>query len=315
MPAFNAERYITESIRSVLEQTFADWELVVVDDGSTDHTADVVRNVAASDARITYVSQKNCGQGAARNTGVRETSGTFVAFLDADDLWLPQKLERQLTVMKDTDVDLVYCDGYVFYDDGTPERSDFFAIVPGRTDGATMFPLLFAYNRIAALSVVARRDALDRVGLFDENRRLQNCEDYELWLRLAREGSTFYGMTDKLIRYRRHSASSTHSESKMLGPMIEVMKKHSDAIDLHISQHRIRQLYRKLIAALIAENDLVVARKCMREFALWDKGSIVTLCQRFLLRLSPRNFDNISREYLYPTEWHVTNLINKLWSQ
>jgi len=312
MPAFNAERYIADSIRSVSYQTFTDWELVVVDDGSTDRTAEIVRELAAEDARILYVRQQNGGQAAARNTGIHRSSGTVVAFIDADDLWLPQKLERQLAVMKDTAVDLVYCDGYVFYDVGAPERSDFFAIVPGRTDGATMFPLLFAYNRIATLSVVARRDALERVGLFDENRRLQNCEDYELWLRLALEGSTFFGMTDKLMRYRRHSASSTHSESKMLGPMIEVIKKHSQTIDPHTAQQRIRGLYRELIATLIAENDLSGARERMKEFALWDKGGIITMCQRLLLRFSPRNFDIVSREYLYWTEWHVGNLINKL---
>jgi hypothetical protein len=97
--------------------------------------------------------------------------------------------------------------------------------------------------------------------------------------------------------------------------MIEVAKKHSDAIGPSTSRRRIRQLYRELIVALIAENKLTEARERMREFALWDKGGIVTMCQRFLLRLSPRNFDNISRQCLYRTEWHITNLINKLRSQ
>jgi teichuronic acid biosynthesis glycosyltransferase TuaG len=315
MPAFNAEQYIADSIRSVLEQTFTDWELVVVDDGSTDRTADIVRGLGDSDARITYVQRENGGQAAARNTGIRHASGTVLAFIDADDLWLPEKLARQLSVMEETAADVVYCDGYVFYDDSTPERADYFAVVPGHTDGATMFPLLFAYNRIGTLSVVARRDALERVGLFDEDRRLQNCEDYDLWLRLARAGSTFYGMTDKLIRYRRHSTSSTHSESKLLGPMIDVMKKHSEDVDHRTSQQRIRGLYRELIATLLAEDDLVGARERMREFALWDKGGLVTMFQRILLQLSPRNFDGISRECLYRTEWHVGNLINRLRSQ
>ncbi|HEY5402849.1 MAG TPA: glycosyltransferase [Pyrinomonadaceae bacterium] len=315
MPSFNAERYVAESIRSVLGQTFTDWELVVVDDGSVDRTAEVVCKLAAEDPRIRYVWRENGGQAAARNTGIRYLPSPVVAFIDADDLWLPEKLARQLSVMEETAADVVYCDGYVFYDDSTPERADFFAVVPGRTDGATMFPLLFAYNRIATLSVVARRDALERVGFFDEDRRLQNCEDYDLWLRLARAGSTFYGMTDKLIRYRRHSASSTHSESKLLGPMIDVMKKHSEDVDHRTSQQRIRGLYRELIATLLAEDDLVGARERMREFASWDKGGLVTIFQRILLQLSPRNFDNISRECLYRTEWHVGNLINKLRSQ
>ena len=311
MPSFNAERYVAESIRSVVRQTFTNWELVVVDDGSTDRTAEVVRRLADADARIRYVRRENGGQAAARNTGIHLVSAPVVAFIDADDLWLPEKLARQLAVMEETAADVVYCDGYVFYDDGTPERTDGFAVVPGSTDGATMFPLLFEYNRIATLSVVARRDALERVGLFDEDRRLQNCEDYDLWLRLARAGSTFYGMTDKLMRYRRHSASSTHAESTMLGPMIEVVRKQSQGIEPRASQQRIRGLYRELIASLIAEDDLVGARERMREFAVWDRG-LVTMCQRVLLRLAPRNFTRISRKCLYRTEWHVANLIDKL---
>jgi teichuronic acid biosynthesis glycosyltransferase TuaG len=309
MPAFNAERHIAESIQSVLDQTFADWELVVVDDGSTDRTADVAAGF--HDSRMRYLRQENRGQAAARNTGIRSSSAPFVAFLDADDLWLPGKLEAQLNAIHNTGADLVYCDGYVFYDDGSPERSDFFAIVPGTTDGPTMLGLLYEYNRIATLSVMVKRAAIDQAGLFDEDRRFQNCEDYELWLRLARSGCLFHGSSEKLVRYRRHSGSTTHHESRMLGPMIEVIKKHQDCVSRSTALRRIRELYRGLVTSLIKEGDIAGARKAMRSFGTWDRAGLVTQCQRLLLRLSPGAFVRVSRGLLYPTEWHLTRFLDK----
>jgi teichuronic acid biosynthesis glycosyltransferase TuaG len=312
MPAYNASRHIAESVQSVLAQTYPHWELLVVDDGSTDDTAEVVHRFVASDARVRYFSRPNGGQAAARNTGLREARGDLVAFLDADDLWLPEKLESQLAVLDSTGAHLVYCDGYVFYDDGSPDRADFFAVVPGAADAATMLRLLYAYNRIPTLSVVVRREALDRVGMFDESRRIQNCEDYDLWLRMARAGCSFYGMPEKLMRYRRHAQSTTYRESRMLRPMVEVARKHADCLDRRETRRKIRERYRDVITTLLAEGDIAGARESMREFAAWDRRGLVTACQRILLRLSPGSFKRVSRQYLYPAEWHLTRLTAKL---
>ena len=307
IPAFNDAQHIRQSIQSVLAQTFEDWDLIVVDDGSTDETAAVAGSF--SDSRIRCVRQQNGGQASARNTGITNTHGEFVAFLDADDLWLPEKLDRQIEIAHQTGAGIVYCDGYVFFDSGNDERSDFFAIVPGLNDGATMVTLLYQYNRIATLSAMVSRNVIESVGLFDESRLFQNCEDYELWLRLARAGHTFYGMPDKLMRYRRHGSSTTHRDSKMLRPMIEVVKKHSDAVDEKTAHTRIRNLYRDLITALIAEDDLADARQAMREFAAWDRNGMITQCQRVLLRWFPRSFVKVSRRCLYPIEWRLSRLL------
>jgi teichuronic acid biosynthesis glycosyltransferase TuaG len=310
MPAFDAGQYIAESIQSVLEQRVSDWELIVVDDGSTDNTSEVVARF--TDPRIRLLRRENGGQAAARNTGIRHSSAPVVAFLDADDLWLPEKLARQLDILQQTNADLVYSDGFVFYDDGSPERADFFAVVPGRVDGPTMFRLLYDRNRIATLSVVVQRQALERAGFFVESRRFQNCEDYDLWLRLAHAGCSFYGLSDKLMRYRRHSASTTHLESSMLAPMIEVVKEHSGGVNARVARRRIRGLYRDLVTALLAENDLTGARERMRQFAAWDRRGLVTMCQSVLLRLWPARFNPVSRKCLYRIEWRITNLMDKL---
>ncbi|HEX7316872.1 MAG TPA: glycosyltransferase family 2 protein [Pyrinomonadaceae bacterium] len=312
MPAYNAGRYIAESVESVRGQTFQDWELVVVDDGSEDDTRAVVEAYAASDARVRYVRRPNGGQAAARNTGLARARGSLVAFLDADDLWLPEKLEAQLAVLERTGVDLVYSDGY-FFSDEEVELDERFDILPGEARGAEMFRTLFASNRIGTLSVLVKRGALDAVGLFDEDRAYQNCEDYDLWLRLAKWGAGFYGMTERLMRYRRHAAATTYAASRLLAPMLAVILKHAPdpALDPLLVRRRVRALYRDLISALVTEGRVEEARRRMREFYAWDRGAPVTALQRLLLRLSPGRYNYISREVLYRAEWHLRGLLGR----
>jgi hypothetical protein len=173
-----------------------------------------------------------------------------------------------------------------------------------------MFRTLFAANRIGTLSVLVKRSALDAVGLFDEDRAYQNCEDYDLWLRLARGGASFYGMPERLMRYRRHAAATTYTASKLLAPMLAVILKHSGdaALDPTLVRRRVRGLYRDLISALVSEGKFEEARRRMREFGAWDRGGVVTALQGLLLRSFPRRYNYISRELLYRAEWHLSRL-------
>jgi teichuronic acid biosynthesis glycosyltransferase TuaG len=314
MPAFNAAGHIAESIESVLGQTFGGWELVVVDDGSTDNTAEVVRRFVAADARVRYVRRPNGGQAAARNTGLGEARGRLIAFLDADDLWLPEKLEAQLAVLEEKNMDLVYTDGYIFSNDGAESPEERFHILPGEARGVEMFRVLFTSNRIGTLSVLVKRSALDAVGLFDEDRAYQNCEDYDLWMRLAKRDAVFYGMPERLVRYRRHAAAMTRVESKLLKPMLAVIKKHAGDSRLSAGKvrKRVRGLYRDLVSALIKEDQLAEARAYMEEFRRWDGSAFVTQCQSFLLRVLPRGYNFISRVFLYRAEWHASRFAAKL---
>lgn len=309
MPAYNAERYVADAICSVLAQTYKDWELVVVDDGSKDGTGEVVRGFAAQDARIRLVARENGGQAAARNTGIRASRGTLVAFLDADDLWVGEKLELQLRALAETGADVLSSNGFVFEDDNTSVEAYELSTVPGRTEGAEMFRLLYAFNRIQIQSVLVRRELLEKVGLFDEDRRYQNCEDYDLWLSLAAAGALFYGMEEQLIKYRRHDAASTHRLSNVLRPMVEVKKKHGHGAVLGEKEvrTRIRDLYRSLIEALVRENKLAEAARSLEEFAAWE-ANVVTRAQKLVLKLWPRAFNFISRECLFRIEWHVNRV-------
>ncbi len=313
MPAYNAEKHVAESIRSVLEQTHANWELIVVDDGSTDGTPDVVREFVNSDGRIKYIFQQNGGQASARNTGIRNSSGDLIAFLDADDLWLSEKLQLQVKKMEETNADVISSSGFVFGEEDIEVNEDALAIVPGRTEGTEMFRLLYAYNRLTIQSVLTRRDVLDKVQLLDESRAYQNCEDYDLWLMLAREGAVFYCLEDRLIRYRRHKSASTFEESNVLRPMIAVMKKHGGHPSLNQKEVtlRLRNLYRNLLSALVKENKLAQARECMKEFAAWDATNLITRLQRVLLSVWPRHFNFVSRECLFRIEWHLHRVFGK----
>src|SRR5690349_11714286 len=114
MPAYNADKFIAPSLQSVIDQTYANWELIVVDDGSTDGTAETVQTFSRGEARIKYFYQNNRGQGVAKNTGIRVAGGDFVAFLDADDLWCQGKLAMQTCAMLETGADLMFSNGFIF---------------------------------------------------------------------------------------------------------------------------------------------------------------------------------------------------------
>ena len=309
MPAYNAGRYVAEAIESVRAQSYERWELIVVDDGSRDNTAEVVEGFALKDARIKCLRRQNGGQGAARNTALAQAWGPLVAFLDADDLWIPGKLSLQVSTLIETEAQVVFSDGFYFTDDDTTDESLPFETMKGKFAGEEMFKLLFAYNRIHVLSVLVRRDALDAVGLFEESRLCQNCEDYDLWIKLARDGAVFYGMHEHLVRYRRHAGSMTASQVKALTPMIATLKKYASDIRLSpvLVRRRLRQLYRSLLPALIDEGKLSQARECAEELYALDQFGIISLLQRLVVRTAPHNFNFVSRQ-LYRVEWRLLKL-------
>jgi glycosyltransferase involved in cell wall biosynthesis len=195
IPAYNAAATVGEAIDSVLAQTYADFELVVVDDGSTDETAQIV--AARDDPRVRCVRTENRGVAAARNHGIELTSGELVAFLDADDAWQPEKLERQhlaLTTtpsiglsftsaaLVDDDLETIGLDDAVEYADYTEQ-------------------LLLTGNILSAggSSVMARRSVIDQVGGFDP--QLSQCADWDLWLRLSLV-TRFAVIHEPLVLYR-----------------------------------------------------------------------------------------------------------------
>lgn len=180
MAAKNYGRFIAQAIESVLAQTFAGWELVVVDDGSSDDTEAVVRPFLV-DHRVRYVRSDTLGQSRAKNLGLGLTTGAFVAFLDADDAWLPTKLARQLaTLDADPAVGVVFSGRRIIDEAGTELPA---AAPPSADHRGDVLGAIFRKNFVCFSSAVVRRAVFDHVGGFDPT--LDLAIDYDLWLRVA----------------------------------------------------------------------------------------------------------------------------------
>jgi glycosyltransferase involved in cell wall biosynthesis len=195
MASKNYARYLPEAIDSVRVQTFADWELVIVDDGSTDDTPLAVKPFLA-DPRIRCVRSDKLGQIRAKNLGVSLSRAPFIAFLDADDVWLPAKLEKQLARFRSNpETGVVYTLRSLIDGDGNPLPTRSVATPPrGR-----VFDRLFVQNFVCFSSAVVRREVLGHVGLLDSQWDL--AIDYDLWLRVAKHYS-FDFVEEQLVRYR-----------------------------------------------------------------------------------------------------------------
>jgi glycosyltransferase involved in cell wall biosynthesis len=205
IPTYNRANLISETLDSVLSQTVNDIEVIVVDDGSTDATPAVV----SSYQRVRYLHQANAGQAAARNAGIRMAMGEYIAFVDDDDLWLPNKLAQQLDCLHAESAAWVYCDALVF--DGTSGQPlHRFSQINTPHNGHVGAQLLIR-DFIASPTPMVRRDVFDRVGLFDASPLLRRREDWEMWLRIAAHYPLSY-IPEPLARYRSHEQTATRSE-------------------------------------------------------------------------------------------------------
>lgn len=185
LPTHNRAYCLERAVRSVERQTFADWELMVVDDGSTDNTEELCARLKREiGVRFDYVKVTNGGVSQARNVGVFRSAGDFIAFLDSDDYFEPEKLGLQVSMMQRfEDVGLCFTNWSTFYDHG--ELGDTHQLMPAPFTGA-IYPSLLAIarNYIVTPSVMVRRDAIMRTGMFDTGMAI--CEDIDLWRRVTR---------------------------------------------------------------------------------------------------------------------------------
>ena len=208
IPAYNVAPFIGETLTTVFAQTFTDFEVIIVNDGSPD-TEEFERALQPYIDRISYLKQENRGASAARNTGVRAARGELIAFLDADDLWSPNYLEEQLKFIREYGCDLACADAMIFgvsADAGRSYMDSLMAAAPpeGRV---TFLELVNAERSLITSGVVVRRDLVLEVGLFDE--ALRNAQDFDLWLRLARHGARLAYHRKVLLSYRSRPNSLT----------------------------------------------------------------------------------------------------------
>lgn len=208
VPAYNSMKYLPETISSLLAQNYEDFEVIIVNDGSTDNTQEWGTQI--QDSRVVCISQENRGLSGARNTGIRHAKGKYIAFLDADDLWHPSKLKKQVQELDNSaDAGLVY--SWVSYidDQGRPTGKCLRNSATGM-----IWDILIQHNIVECGSVaMVRRECFDKCGLFDEALK-SAVEDWDMWLRIATQ-YPFAVVREALTYYRQHPGGASKDWASM----------------------------------------------------------------------------------------------------
>ncbi len=229
IPAYKVAPFIREALDSVFAQSFTDFEVIVINDGSPD-TAELEQAIERYLNDITYLKQTNQGAGAARNAGLRVARGRFVAFLDGDDIWLPNFLSEQLELIQSGGgYDLVYSDAVNFGDKASDGRT---SMETNPSDGEVTFDkLLSGECNVITSAVVARKELIMRVDLFDVN--FPNSQDFDLWLRLAKDANARITYQQRvLVRRRLYHGSLASDSVKSFEGELRVLEKVSRRADL-----------------------------------------------------------------------------------
>ncbi|AFY59928.1 glycosyltransferase family A protein [Synechococcus sp. PCC 6312] len=215
IPAYNAARFIRETLESVLGQTYQNLEVLVVDDGSNDNTVNIIEQLAQQDSRIILIQQENAGVAAARNAGILQAKGEFIAPIDADDIWYPEKLAKQVRKMLESSaaVGVVYCWSAMIDEQGQFTGGYFI----GNQRGYVLPALICQFFLGNASVPLIRRSCLEKVGLYNEELRAQaaqGAEDYDICLRLA-EYYQFEVVPEFMVGYRQVSGSMSYNVGTM----------------------------------------------------------------------------------------------------
>jgi teichuronic acid biosynthesis glycosyltransferase TuaG len=215
-PSYNSAKFIGETIKSVRKQTYQDWEMLIVDDCSTDNSKDIIKEYSDNDARIKLIAlEKNVGAAEARNIALRKAKGRYIAFLDSDDLWLPEKLNKQLAFMKKTKIDF----SFTAYN-RISESGKYINTIP--------VPKTIDYHNflkntvIGTLTVMIDRES---TGYF-EMPIIKSSHDMALWCKLLRNGRKAYGINETLAQYRVVSNSNTSKKLKAALDVWKVLRQH-----------------------------------------------------------------------------------------
>lgn len=224
IPAYNRELYLPDAIRSVQEQTYQDWELIIINDASTDNTGTIADTFAVEDSRIRVIHhEENKLRSGALNSGIDAATGEYICFLDSDDIYLPDKLERQVTFLEDNQgVDGTYGDYEVINQDGATRYPTITAILqteqilPRLQKAAEEgFSPIMPHEEgwIPSCSVLIRKRVFESGIRFDTN--LRNQEDFDMWLQILGAGFTLVRLAGNTYKYRRHDDQKSSNPERM----------------------------------------------------------------------------------------------------
>jgi len=237
IPTYNSAPYIAKTLESVFVQTYKDYEVIIVDDGSTDDTREVLKPFLH---RIRYIYQDNRGPAAARNMGIRLAEGEYIAFLDSDDRWLPEKLRLQVEhLTSNPEVGLVYTDIGII--ESGPRAVNYAKV---RKHSGFVFWELLGTNFIPTTTVMVRRECFEKLGPLDESPIVQGAEDYDVWLRIARHYKIGY-IPIKLAEHRCRSDSHSRNIDRKYRSLLYVVERTFDNILNNVDKNvqRLRRRY------------------------------------------------------------------------
>lgn len=287
IPTYNRSNYVQQAVESVLNQTYNDYEILVIDDGSTDDTKRLLEKYAD---RIKYVYQTNQKVGAARNNGIRHAQGKYIAFLDSDDLWLPQKLERDVAYFEaNPQVGLVYSNVIYFSDEGANLYTRRM-----KSPSGDVLEKIIIDNFVVTSTVVVKRECLDRVGLFNEDLDLASSEDWEMWVRVASQYPLGYiseASTKSRIHHSKLMGNPEGMERSILRGL-EIIWTNENLLPRisHLKNRSYASLYTYIAINYYASGQMAKAREYLKEAVgihppqLFDRKFVYTFLRSLLGR-------------------------------
>lgn len=288
IPVYRGAQYIAQALMSVFAQRFAAYEIIVVNDGSPE-TEQVERELLPYGHRITYIKQENGGPSAARNAGILQAKGEYVAFLDCDDAWHPSYLAEQLAILwADPKLDLVYCDALLI--GASPNAGKTVMEINPSRGAVTLESLLKLDCSVITSCTVVRRQCLRDAGLFDKDRRC--CEDYDMWVRIADRGGRMSYQHKVLALRRLHSEAITADPSYVIDSQVAVFRKLAESLPL-TSDHQ--AIVQKQIARCMAEIRLYRSKADLMAGKYTEAASGVRFANDFFQSRKLRNIEWIIR--------------------
>jgi glycosyltransferase involved in cell wall biosynthesis len=285
---YNRENLVVRALKSVLNQTLKDFEVLLVDDGSKDNTRQVIQEIQKEDRRVIYIYQENKGWPSALNTGLSNAQGRYIAFLDSDDEWHPEKLEKQAKALEEfKNVGLVSCYAFRVLPDGTKKlyKTPYLGLL-----GKTKWKIFWEKWGIISLStVMIRKEVIERIGFFDE--KIKSGADVDFYLRCIKEFD-FYFIDEPLVNYYEfvESLSKAQFWEKWIPEYEYMLEKYKE--DFEECKKAKSKFLRTLATCYLLKGDLKKAKKYQWE-AILNHPTNFRLYPQFLLIIFPRLYKKI----------------------
>ena len=307
IPVYRGSQYIAQALTSVFAQRFTAYEIIVVNDGSPE-TEQIERELHPYAQQITYIKQENGGPSSARNAGILQAKGEYVAFLDCDDAWHPSYLAEQLALLRaDPELDLIYCDALLI--GASPNAGKTVMEINPSHGEVTLESLLKLDCSVITSCTVVRRQRLLDAGLFDKERRC--CEDYDMWVRIADRGGRLAYQHKVLALRRIHSQAITADPSYVIDSQVAVFRKLKESLPL-IPVHQ--AIVQKQIERCMAEIQLHRSKVDLMAGKYREAASGVRFANTYfqsrklrsiewIIRIMPRT---VRLFYRTRNQWHST---------